>query len=290
MKKIIVLMLVISAAFLLNGCGNRGRKALVRINDEVITVEEFKGRINRLPRHYQEMVKGQEKKFLDEIIKERLLHNEALKANIENDPETQEVIAEAKKKILIARLVKNRVEDAVSISDEDLQKYYDEHSEEFMLPERWRASHILVDTPDEAEEIKEKLNQGAAFDELAVNRSKDATAKQGGDVGYFSKGQLLPEFEDVCFKLEIGEVGKVVKTQFGYHVIKLTDKKSPEVQEFSKVKGIIGKDLDRGEKQKLLEELMNDLHDNAEITINEELLNSEFAEKESESAEGQEEK
>ena len=285
MKKLIIPVLFVSVILALSGCGNRGQKVLAKIGDRVITLEEFDKKIERLPKQYQEILKVQKKKFLDEIIREELLHKEALKSKIDKDPETQEVIAEAKKRILVARLIKNRVQDKAFISEEEIKRYYDEHSEEFMLPERWRASHVLVDTPKEAEEIREKLKQGASFEELAEKRSKDAASKKGGDVGYFSKGQLIPEFEKACFELELGELSDVVKTQFGYHVIKLTDRKSPEVQEFSSVENIIKKDLERKRKTQLLEELIADLQNNTKIAINEELLGGVTAE-EPESPEG----
>ena len=272
MKKIILITLVIGMGIALNGCGDRNRKVLAKVNDEIITLGQFNDSIQKLPKHYQDIVKGQKKKFLDELIKEELLFKEALKSNIEKDPETKEVIAAARKKILVSSLIKMRVEDKASISEEDIKVYYDEHSEEFMLRERWRASHILLGTVEEAEEIKERLNQGASFEELAENRSKDATSKKQGDVGYFSKGQLIPEFENACFELEVGRVSDVVKTQFGYHIIKLTDKKSPEVQEFEKVQELIRKELERSQKQRLLEALITDLRNNAKITINEELI------------------
>lgn len=272
MKKFRFLVLFISMALALSACGNKDRKVLARINDEVITLEEFNNDIERLPKHYQDMIVGQKKKFLDEIIKEELLYKEALKSNIDKDAETQELIAEARKKILVSSLIKSRVDNKAFLSEDDLREYYDQHSEEFMLPERWRASHIVVDTPEEAREIREKLNEGVSFEELAENRSKDATAKEGGDIGYFSKGQLIPEFQNACFELKIGQISDVVETPFGYHVIKLTDKKNPEVQEFSSVKELIRKELERTQKRELLDELITDLRNDAKITINEELI------------------
>ena len=145
-----------------------------------------------------------------------------------------------------------------------------------MLPERWRASHILVDTPEEADSIKQKLSEGSSFEELAREKSKDATAKVGGDIGYFSKGQLVPEFEEECYKLTVGDVGSVVKTQFGYHVIKLTDKKNPEVQEFSAVKDMIKRELEREKKKALLDKMMADVRHDSKIVINEKLLEEEI--------------
>jgi len=272
MRKFTFLIVILFVAFILNGCGKKNKTPLARINSEVITLEDFNKRITRLPEYYQEIIKGQKSKFLDDIIIEELLYKEALKSKIDRDPETKEVISEAKKKILVSRLIKDRVDDKIFISEQDIKKYYDEHSEEFMLPERWRVSHILVDTQEEAAAIKEKLNQGVSFEELAKEKSKDATSQQGGDVGYFSKGQLIPEFERAALSLEVGKISDIVKTQFGYHIIKLTDKKSPEVQEFSSVKELIKKELERDKKKQLLEVLMNDLRKKAKIIINKKLI------------------
>ena len=120
MKKLIIPVLFVSVILALGGCGNRGQGVLAKIGDRVITLEEFDKKIERLPKQYQEILKGQKKKFLDEIIKEELLHKEALKSKIDKDPETQEVITEAKKRILVARLIKNRVQDKAFISEEEL--------------------------------------------------------------------------------------------------------------------------------------------------------------------------
>ena len=272
MKKDISLIVILGTAFLLYGCGKADQKVLARVSNDVITLKEFNEKIEKLPKQYQEIARSQKRKFLDDIINEELLYKEALKAKVDKDPETQEVIEAAKRKIFISRILKNRIEDRVSVSEENIRKYYDEHSEEFMLPERWRASHILVDTQAEAEEVMERIKQGADFSELARNMSKDATSKQDGDVGYFSKGQLIPEFEKACFELEVGEVSDVVKTQFGYHVIKLTDKKSPEVQDFSNVKSIINKEMEREQKKELFEKMMADLKNEAKITVYEKLI------------------
>lgn len=270
----LVLSALIAISLLLTGCGKKG-KELARVNDEIITLEEFNERIERLPQHYRDIIKGQKEKFLDDIIMENLLYKEALKSGVSKDAEVQEFLAEARKKIIVASLIKKRVEDKVSVTEEEITKYYDEHSEEFMLPERWRASHILVDTADEAKHIKKMLDEGALFDKLAREKSKDATSLRGGDVGYFSKGQFLPEFENEVFKLKVGGISDVVKTRFGYHIITLTDRKDPEVQDLSSVKGLIKKELEREQKKMLLEELVNDLKNNASITINKELLKEE---------------
>ncbi len=157
MRRVISLVSLVCITLFIAGCGKKSEKVLAKVGEKVITLEEFNERINKLPKQYQEIIKGQKKKFLEDVILEELLYEEALRSGAYKDPETKEVIAQAKKKILISWLVNDRVNNKVSVSEEDLKKYYDEHSEEFMLPERWRASHILVYTPEEAQEIKEKL-------------------------------------------------------------------------------------------------------------------------------------
>lgn len=276
MKRIIILIAVFAVSASLAGCGGKDNRILAKVNGEVITVKDFNDRISKLPKQYQDIVKSQKKNYLEDLIMEKLLYKEALKVNIDKEKETQDIVAEAAKKIIIARLVEREVEKKVRVSDEEVKKYYDERSEEFMLPERWRASHILVDTLEEANAIKQSLAQGASFEELAKEKSKDPTRTAGGDVGYFSKGQLVPEFEEECFKLKAGEVGNAVKTQFGYHIIKLTDKKNPEVQPFDSVKDMVRRELERSKKKDLLDKMMSDAKGSAKILINEKILDGEI--------------
>ncbi|MEA3305488.1 MAG: hypothetical protein U9R52_01580, partial [Candidatus Omnitrophota bacterium] len=169
MKKTVFLTMFALAAMslLLTACGKKKGKELARVDNEVITLEAFNSRIEKLPKHYRDIITDQKEKFLEDVIMEILLYREAMKSGIAEDADTQEVLAEARKKIIIASLVEKRIQDKVFVSEENITKYYDEHSEEFMLPERWRASHILVDTDEEAGQIKNMLDEGALFEELA---------------------------------------------------------------------------------------------------------------------------
>lgn len=88
-----------------------------------------------------------------------------------------------------------------------------------------RASHILVDTKTQAQDIKTQIDNGASFESMAKKHSKCPSKDQGGDLGYFERGQMVPEFEDAAFNLPIGKVSEPVKTQFGWHIIKVTDKR-----------------------------------------------------------------
>ena len=102
--------------------------------------------------------------------------------------------------------------------------------------EEVRARHILVENEDEAKAILEQIKGGADFATLAKEKSKDPGAADGGDLGYFTKDQMVPQFADVAFKMYPGQLSNPVKTQFGWHVIKVEDKRTKQPPEFAKVK------------------------------------------------------
>ena len=275
MNRHYAIFVLLSIAVIAAGCARQEGEVLAKVNDKVITLREFNKKIERLPKHYQDIVNAQKDKFLEEIISEELLYQEGQRQGIDQDEETREMVAEAEKKIVVSRFINDNVNEKVAIEEDELRKYYDEHSEEFMLPERWRASHILLDTRQEAEEVLGMLRSGSDFATLAQERSKDASAKQGGDVGFFSKGQLLPDFEDTAFELEVGQISEITETQFGYHLIKLTERKSPEVQDFGKIKDLIKKELERNRRKEVFDSILSDLREKADIAINEELIGEE---------------
>jgi len=114
----------------------------------------------------------------------------------------------------------------ISITDEELKKYFEENKESFAQKEQVQASHILVEDEDTAKEVATKLADGEDFGELAKEYSKDTiSAESGGDLGYFGKGEMVAEFEAEAFSLPVNEISDPVKTEHGYHIIKVVDKK-----------------------------------------------------------------
>lgn len=120
----------------------------------------------------------------------------------------------------------------VEITDAEIESYYKSHKSTFVIPEEIRASHILVETPAEAQAIVDALKNGADFAALASEKSIDTgSASYGGDLGYFRMGEMVQEFEDAAFALKIGETSDPVRTDYGYHVIRVADRRS--AREFS---------------------------------------------------------
>jgi foldase protein PrsA len=173
---------------------------------------------------YMDSMKGQEaaEKFLKEL-NELGIDETFLKEQMKTD-------------LYVSKFQENIVK-GLDLTDETLKKYYDEHIKEYKT-EQVKASHILVETEEKAKELLKKVKNGDDFAELAKENSTCPSKEKGGDLGYFQRGQMVPEFDQVAFSLKVGEVSDVVKTQFGYHIIKLMDKKE-ETLKFEEVRGQI---------------------------------------------------
>lgn len=249
-------------------------KVIAKVSNSSITLGDFKARIAKLPSYYREIVEKNKKRYLEEMIAEKLFYEEALRRGLNNDKEVAEVINEAKKKIVIAKLIKNDVEDKVKVSEDEIAAFYEANKDKLRTPEMWRASQILVPTEQEAVDVLQKLNSGANFEDIARANSKDATASRGGDIGYFRAGQLVPEFEKTAIALNVGQLSGVVRTKFGYHIIKLTDKKASGMQSYENAKPMIENELKKKKKVDIFYELVMSLKKKYDVNINEEAFSS----------------
>jgi peptidyl-prolyl cis-trans isomerase C len=130
-------------------------------------------------------------------------------------------------------------EGKAATTDDAMKKVYEDASKQISGEQEVHARHILVETEDEAKAVEEELKKGADFAELAKKKSKDPGASDGGDLGFFTKDQMVPEFSNVAFALEPGKVSDPVKTQFGWHVIKVEEKRNRKAPDFDQVKSQI---------------------------------------------------
>jgi peptidyl-prolyl cis-trans isomerase C len=130
-------------------------------------------------------------------------------------------------------------EGKAATTDDAMKKVYEEASKQITGEQEVHARHILVETEDEAKAIKAELDKGGDFAELAKKKSKDPGASDGGDLGFFTKEQMVPEFSTVAFALEPGKISDPVKSQFGWHIIKVEEKRSRKAPDFEQVKSQI---------------------------------------------------
>jgi len=169
--------------------------------------------------------------YLADII---MVTQAADKKNLADDADFKRRLAFLRSKLLMGYELQQEAKTA--LTDEALKQTYDEAVKSMSGQEEVHARHILVEGEDEAKAILEQLKGGADFAKLAKEKSKDPGAAEGGDLGYFTKDQMVPEFADVAFKMYPGQLSNPVKTQFGWHVIKVEDKRIKQPPEFEKVK------------------------------------------------------
>lgn len=148
----------------------------------------------------------------------------------------------------------------VKVSAAEAEKYYREHLSEFAVPEQVKASHILVAEEKLAEEIRSRLLKGEDFAKLAKEYSIDPGSKDaGGELGYFSRGQMVPEFDKAAFDTPVGELSPVIKSSFGFHIIKVEDKKPARTLSFAEVEKVLTKQLEDQRKADKFEAFMTAL-------------------------------
>ena len=265
-----VILLSFTAA-LLTGCLESNKSdspVLAKVNKEAVTQDDFLKEVGRVPEWARAQFEGQEgkDKFLDEIIKRELIYQNALKMKLDNDKEYIDKVEEFKKMTLISLVLQKEVEEKATVSEEEVKTFFDNNEEKFRIGTEIKASHILVETEDEAKDILDKINNGEKFEELAKAHSKDSgSAVNGGDLGYFGRGKMVPEFERAVMSLNTGEISSPVKTRFGFHVIKLTDIKEGEPANFEQSKGSIQKQLITTKRKQLFDSYIESLKDSGNI-------------------------
>ncbi|TET09814.1 MAG: hypothetical protein E3J83_01545 [Candidatus Atribacteria bacterium] len=165
--------------------------------------------------------------------------------------------------------VLEEIRNQVSISDEELLEYYNENKESFLEPEQVHARHILVETEEEANNLLLQLKEGLTdFAELAKEKSIGPSAPSGGDLGFFTRGQMVKEFEDAAFSLEPGEISGVVQSQFGYHIIKCEEKKEEYSPTFEEAKERISNTLKYQRENEAIIAFTSKLREEAFIVFN----------------------
>ncbi|MBE6570090.1 MAG: peptidylprolyl isomerase [Ruminococcaceae bacterium] len=185
---------------------------------------------------------------LEQLIAQKLFLMDATRNLYEREPAFKEQLQRVKEEMLTSYAVQKAVE-RVSVTEADAKKYYEENQDKFVSGMKFNADHILVETKEKAEEILAKINAGEiSFADAAAAESTCPSGQNGGSLGDFSAGQMVPEFENACAAMEIGAVSEPVQTQFGFHLIKLNNKEDGGIMKYEDVKNELMEAL-KGEKQ-----------------------------------------
>ncbi|MBN2898126.1 MAG: peptidylprolyl isomerase [Clostridia bacterium] len=219
-------------------------KIIAKVNGKEITQADMDLLLRTLgpQRAMQFQSEEGQKQLVDELVNQELFYFDALDTKLEETEMFKAEMEVAKQNILKQLNIKKTL-DTVAVTDNDMQSFYDENKDKFVRPMTVTASHILVDTEEKANEIHASIEAGKDFAEAAQEFSSCPSKDRGGDLGPFGQGQMVPEFEEAAFAMEVGTVSTPVKTQFGYHLIKLTDKTEEGTSPFDEVKAQIEQQL-----------------------------------------------
>jgi len=197
--------------------------------------------------------------ILDQLISQKLLLLDAVRNMYEREPEFKAELARVKDELLVNYAV-NKAVSAVRVTEADAKQYFDEHAEEFAGETTVNASHILVAEEAQAEEILKKINDGEiSFADAAMQYSSCPSGAEGGNLGDFGRGQMVPEFDAACFSMQVDEVRGPVKTQFGYHLIRLNKINEAKPLAFEQIKDRLREKLLSDKQQAAYQSKINQL-------------------------------
>lgn len=197
--------------------------------------------------------------ILEELINRKLFLMEAVRNLWEAEPAFKAQLKQAKESLLTGYAMEKAL-SAVTVKDEDIEKFYEENKDRMTSGETVNASHILVETEEQANAIREEIAGGKlTFAEAAKKYSSCPSKEQGGNLGDFGRGQMVPEFEAAAFAMQEGELSAPVKTQFGYHLIQLNKHNEAEIAPLSAVREEIRANLMREKQQAAYQSKVNQL-------------------------------
>ncbi|MFL0248767.1 peptidylprolyl isomerase [Candidatus Clostridium stratigraminis] len=220
------------------------QKIIAVVNGKEITENDLNNAILRFPKDKQGYLSTEEgkKQLLDQLISFELIYSYALDNEIQKNEDYLINLEAAKKELLTQTAIRHILKD-VNVTDEEVKNYYEANKNYFMNEETVSARHILVDSFELANEIKNKIDNGLNFEMAAMQYSSCPSKEQGGNLGQFTRGRMVPEFENAAFELAVGQTSDPVKTQFGYHIIKVDEKVSGIAKPLEEVFDIIKNEI-----------------------------------------------
>jgi peptidyl-prolyl cis-trans isomerase C len=231
------------------------------VNGKILHKSDVVASAQSLPAQYRSQIDQIFPALINRLIDITLMVDEGRRQHLQDDPEVKKIVAQYEDQAIREVLVRRFLAD--KLSEAALKKRYDEMVKGMAATEELKASHILLANESDAKAVIKELDGGGDFAKLAKEKSKDPTSgANGGDLGYFSNGEMVPEFWEAASKLKPGEYTKApVKSQFGWHVIKLIDKRTKPAPKFDEIKDQVRDDL----TQTLVTAWLADLHKGAKI-------------------------
>jgi parvulin-like peptidyl-prolyl isomerase len=266
-KAVVIALAGIMVSALFYACGTKqaGQEVVARVGDRDVTVVD-------LDREWQQASRlrimgvselQRKKELVDKLVDDQVVILEAYKEGLDNFVNQDSSLAAQKDRILLNVLYQKEIVDKSKATESELRQEYDRTKEEI------HAAHILVQTQEEAQDIYNQLKAGADFAELAKEKSIDPSAKtNGGDLGFFTWGKMVPEFQQAAFALKQGEISQPVQTSYGWHVIKVLERREKEQPPFEEAKSMIQTKVENQKREDRVKEYFAQLRKKVDFTLN----------------------
>jgi len=310
MKKFPALLILSILVFFLWGCGQRDaglpENVIAQVNDEQISIEAFDREFKELILEPGKDAPGAghgdlKRAYLDQVIERKILVQEARRLGIKVSPEElNQAVSEIKKdysggefgqaldlkgetleewkvrleeKLLAEKVIRTVFHSQAKVDEKEALRYYEDHRSSFQIGEKVRVRQIVVADGEEAIQILKRLKKGESFEKVAAEKSIGPEKVQGGDLGYFGRGEKPSEF-DTVFGMEVGAISEVIKSPYGYHIFKLEEKIEPRQISFEEAKSGIVQDLEQKKGEENYQKWFKSLKGKARVKINKKWLKS----------------
>lgn len=244
---------------------------LAKIGSRSITDADMKSMLGAMPEAQKQQINSDNEmksRMVDNLIVEELFVLEAEKTGVTKDKDFKAALERARRQLLAQRYLQKTVQP--KLTDKNVKNFFEKNKTRYSLDEV-HAYHVLLKTESEAKEVYEKAKKGEDFEVLAKKYSKDPSAAQNmGDLGFFTRARMVPQFSDAAFSLKAGEISKPVKTPFGYHVIKVVEKKNGKSVKFDEVKEQVRGDF----QNESINDLIASLKKSNKVTVYEDKINN----------------
>ena len=243
------------------------RKLLAKVEDACIYEDQVVEFIKRMDPNLVQQFKNTDgiANVIGELVHQELLLLDAKKQNYEEEEEFKEAL-ELTKDNLLKSYSFSKVLEGINVTEEEAKDYYEKNKQLFNRDASATARQILVKTEEEAKEIKESLDKGESFEKLAKEYSTCPSEEDGGNLGTFKPGQMVKPFDEAVFSMEVGTISEPIKTEFGYHIIQLHDRKDGLQKEFDEVKDLCLQEALRLKQQRVYLDKIEDLKKEYTVT------------------------
>ena len=272
-----VLLAALFPLLLAAGCGGEDARvdsalppdAIVRVDGEILTGSHLE--ILRPAGEKTPFSVSQKTASVRQWVEMELLYSEAIRRGLHNDPRIKARLKSLEREFLADHLIFLELRERIRVSEEEIERYFEDNRDRYI--HEYRVSHIVVDTHDEALNVQELLKK-RSFTRVANKHSIDPVARRGGDLGYLTKGNMIPAFEAVIFDMQPGEVSGIIQSEFGFHLIKLVGMREAQVKvDLADVRERIMNELVMRKRTVAYHELIDRLYESAEV----EYISGEYA-------------